>query len=141
MKLVDRPIIVDTNILFSALLKEHSKFAETLLNPEYRFFACEFLYIELFKSKEKLVKSSRLANDQITELLSLFLKRISFFKEDNIAKETLQQAYELCKDIDEKDSQHVALTLEKDGLLWTGDKKLMQGLKARGFDQFFEIDN
>jgi hypothetical protein len=32
----------------------------------------------------------------------------------------------------------VALTLELDGLLWTGDKKLITGLRERGFDKFFD---
>lgn len=137
----DKPIIVDTNILFSALLNADSKFAEILLNPHYHFHACDLLYIELFSLKEKLVKYSRLEPHQVIELLSLFLKRIRFFKEEHIAQEHLQRAYELCKEIDKNDTQHVALTLELDGLLWTGDKKLVRGLKERGFNQFFELDH
>jgi len=30
------------------------------------------------------------------------------------------------------------LTLELNGWLWTGDKKLKAGLKRKGFDRFFE---
>jgi predicted nucleic acid-binding protein len=42
-------------------------------------------------------------------------------------------------DIDEKDSVFVALTLELDGLLWTSDKKLKNGLIKKGFNSFFEM--
>lgn len=83
-----KPIIVDANILFSALLNDKSGFRKTLLiNPEYQFFACESLYIELFSHKEKLIKSSKLKEEQVIELFRLFLKKINHFKEDNIAEE------------------------------------------------------
>ena len=58
----------------------------------------------------------------------------------SIADESVRQAYELCKDIDEKDTPFVALTIELNGLLWTKDDTLKDGLKKKGFDKFFEID-
>jgi len=70
-----KPIIVDANILFSALLNDKSGFRKTLLNPEYQFFACESLYIELFSHKEKLIKSSKLKEEQVIELFRLFFLR------------------------------------------------------------------
>ncbi|PSQ84453.1 MAG: hypothetical protein BRD44_00900 [Bacteroidetes bacterium QS_7_67_15] len=48
------------------------------------------------------------------------------------------QVRELCHDIDETDTPHVALVFELDGELWTGDKKLKEGLRENGFDRFFE---
>jgi len=50
----------------------------------------------------------------------------------------VKYSWELCKDIDEKDFAYLALSLELDGRLWTGDKKLINGLRAKGFDHFFE---
>jgi predicted nucleic acid-binding protein len=47
------------------------------------------------------------------------------------------KAWELCKDVDEKDMMFVALALELDALLWTTDKKLATGLLAKGFDKFY----
>jgi len=47
----------------------------------------------------------------------------------------------LCKDIDESDTPFVALTIELKALLWTGDKKLKEGLKKKGFISFFELKN
>jgi len=32
----------------------------------------------------------------------------------------------------------VALTLQADGYLWTGDRKLIKGLRTKGFDRFYE---
>jgi predicted nucleic acid-binding protein len=138
---MSKPIIVDTNILFSVLLNGSSRLAKILLNSEHHFFTGELAYIELFELKEKIIKSSQLTNEQMIELLHLCLRKVTLFKEDNLSKKSREEAYQLCKEIDKDDTIFVALTLELDGLLWTGDKKLMQGLKARGFDRFFEIDN
>ncbi|MBW4457887.1 MAG: hypothetical protein KME55_37585 [Nostoc indistinguendum CM1-VF10] len=97
--------------------------------------------VELFKRKEKLVKLSQLSKDEIVRIYQILLKRITLYKEDLISHENRVTAYALCQDIDESDTPHVALTLELDGLLWTGDKKLKEGLKRKNFNQFFEIQN
>lgn len=66
----------------------------------------------------------------------LFLRRINLYKEDLIASANRSLAYSLCHDIDPKDSLQVALALEINGLLWTGDKKLRTGLMCKGFTHF-----
>ena len=132
-----QPIVVDTNIVFSALLRTQSSFADILLGTENRFFVCEQVIIELFKLKEKLVKTSQLSEDEIVHYYQILLRHLNLYKEDLISLGNRAAAYLLCKDIDEDDTPHVALTLELNGLLWTGDKKLKEGLKRKGFNQFF----
>lgn len=132
------PVIVDTNILFSALLNSQSSFAETLLNSGHRFYVCEQILVEMFRHKDKIVKLSKLSENDVVHLYYVLLKRLNLFKEDLISQEHRQKAYELCRDVDETDTLHVALTLELDGVLWTGDKALKEGLKLKGFNSFFE---
>ena len=131
-------VIVDTNILFSALLSSQSRFADVLLRSGHRFYVCEQVLVELFKHKEKLVKASQLSEDEIARLYHILLRRITIYKEDLIAPEHRAAAYALCSDIDVTDTPHVALTLELNGLLWTGDKTLKDGLKRKGFTHFFD---
>lgn len=138
MVAIQQLIVVDTNILFSALISSQSSFINPLLSSKYDFFVCEQVLVELFKRKEKLVKVSSLSEDEIVRVYQILLKRIMLYKEDLIAPGNRAAAYVLCQDIDESDIPHVALTLELKGLLWTGDKKLKEGLKRKGFDQFFE---
>ena len=138
MKDSKTPIIVDTNILFSALLANRSRFAEILLMTENNFFVCELVLVELFKHKEKIIKISGLSEDEVIQFYQIYLKKIHLYKEELISLEHRQQAYQLCQDIDKKDSAHVALTLELNGLLWTGDKVLKEGLLKKGFSQFFD---
>ena len=40
--------------------------------------------------------------------------------------------------MDLKDTPFVALALHLDAHLWTDDKELKTGLRAKGFDRFFE---
>jgi predicted nucleic acid-binding protein len=131
-------IIVDTNILFSALLKTQTSFADIVLKTENNFFVCELVLVELFKHKEKIIKLSRLSEDEVIQLYQIYLKKLHLYKEELISFENRQRAYNLCHDIDKHDSAHVALTLELNGLLLTSDKILKTGLLSKGFNQFFE---
>ncbi len=49
-------IIVDANILFSALLREASPFAERMLHAEQHFAVCESAIVSLFKHKERIIR-------------------------------------------------------------------------------------
>ncbi len=75
-----RPVVVDTNILFSALLSTRSSFAEVLLKSEYEFFIGEQVLVELFKRKDKLVKLSQLSEDDVARLYHALLRRLTLYK-------------------------------------------------------------
>ena len=131
------PVAVDTHILFSILLRSDSAFAQLLLGSEHEFYVCESVLVELFKHKEKIVRLSRLDEDGVVRFLHLLLRSLRVRKEELIAPEHWRAARDLCAGIDESDTPHVALALDLGGVLWTGDKRLREGLLARGFDRFF----
>lgn len=136
-----KKVIVDTNILFSALLGKSKHLREAILSDkEIAFYSCKFIFVELFKYKDKIREKSSLDEDEILELLHSLLSKIKIFNEETVTNESLQKAYDLCKDIDEKDTPFVAITIELSGLLWTKDSKLKDGLISKGFDSFFDID-
>lgn len=132
-----RPVVVDTNIIFSALLREQSQFLQLLLDGKHDFFVCELILMELFKHKEKIIRLSQLSENEVIKLYYLLLKRLHVYKEELITAENWRQAYRLCESVDGDDTPHVALTLELEGLLWTGDSKLKAGLQRQGFKCFF----
>jgi len=45
-------IVVDANILFSALLKKGNPYIKVLMNANCKFFGPTFVFIELFKHKQ-----------------------------------------------------------------------------------------
>ncbi len=133
-----KPIIVDTNIVFSALVNKNSPIASFLLEPQQALIMPKFGFVELFKHKEKICKISKHSHDEILEVLYELIRHIDFFDENTISVDALQKSWELVKDVDPKDMLFVALTIEMNGLLWTGDTKLRLGLETKGFNAFFD---
>ena len=131
-------IILDTNKLFSCLIGRNSAIRETIFSAQdSKFYTCKFCIVELFKHKEKLCRCSSLADEELLEVFYKLLKSIHIFDEDLISPENWQTAMALCEDVDEKDSVFIALTLQLKGQLWTGDLKLINGLKNKGFTHFY----
>ncbi len=100
---------------------------------EHEKLSCYMLYVELFDKKEKIIRYSKIPESELLELLYLVLKKIQFINEYQISQVSWNKALELTEGIDVKDVSFVALTIESNGILWTGDKKLHTGLKAKGF--------
>lgn len=131
-------VVVDTNILFSALLRPGNRFLLALAG-EHQFYVSESALAELFNHKEKVLAASSLDSDELARAYHALLVVLELYKERLIPAACWTEAYELCRGVDEKDTPHVALTLALDGLLWTGDKVLKAGLLERGFDRFFSL--
>ena len=91
-----------------------------------------------FKHKERIAEATTLSEEDLLECLSELLARVHFVEEGSITIGTWTEARRLCRDVDPKDAPFVALTLPLDGQLWTGDDELKAGLRARGFDQFYQ---
>ena len=58
-----------------------------------------------------------------------------------ISTKNWRKADELCRDVDEKDTPFVALSLEFEIPLCTNDKALCEGLKKKGFDNFVTLED
>jgi predicted nucleic acid-binding protein len=129
--------VVDTNRVFSALIPKASAIRDTLLDPRLKFYAPDFLLSELHLHHQKLLKSSKLTETELRFYLNGIMGRIEFVPTDFISTASRQQAYDLCKDIDVKDTPFIALCIEMDLPLWTGDLKLKSGLRSKGFENFF----
>lgn len=136
-------LVLDTNILISSLINPEGKIASIILNPyaKYEFYSCYFMYMEIFKYKEKLLKLSKLQENDFLELLYYIIKKITFINEENIPNDVWRSAFELTKDVDEKDTPFVALSIFLDSYFWTGDKKLIEGLTKKNFDRFLTTSN
>jgi predicted nucleic acid-binding protein len=124
-------IVVDTNIIFSSLLKKDSKELEIIQRDDIEIYIPKFLIIEIFKHKERIIKFSKLSENEILESFYLILKYCYVFDEEDIPDKIRKQAFEYVKDVDPKDVVFVASALTLDCNLWSGDKKLINGLKNK----------
>jgi predicted nucleic acid-binding protein len=128
-------VIVDTNIIFSALLNSNSTIGDLLLSPDkyFEFYSCSYMRYEIQKHWERLKKISKLSDEQLEVSYAHVLSRLKFINEEIIPVETWLAAEQITKDIDPDDIDFVALTKFLRATLWTGDKMLYNGLKKINF--------
>ena len=128
-------IIVDTNIVFSAILNSNSRIGKILLNSKehFQFFTCNYLRTEIQRYRNKLLKLTKLTEDQLSELENLLTQHITFIDERLIPQDLLIKTEIQLKAIDPDDTVFVALAKHLKGKLWTGDLQLYNGLKAKRF--------
>jgi predicted nucleic acid-binding protein len=134
-------IVVDTNIIFSALLKEDNRYARALIKNEddHDFYAVYFTIVELFKHKERIKQFSKLSEEDILEALYELIKHIHIINDNIISIPSWKEAMQLAHDVDVKDVPNVALTIELAAQLWTNDNELKKGLQAKGFNAFINL--
>lgn len=130
-------IIIDSNLIFSALRGKESKTRNKLLTSNDKFFTPNYLIGEIFNHKEAILRKSKASEAETSEYLLKILTRINFINEETISVVNYIEAYRLCKDVDEKDTPFVALSLEMDYEIWTRDEELKTGLRKKGFDNFY----
>lgn len=140
-------IIVDTNIVFSAILNPDSPIGQIILNGSkyFTFYTIEQLNSEIQDHESKILKISGLSRIDYIKLLDLIRSKIKFVNHLLIDDKNYLKAEDLTKDIDKDDMLFVGLALQFDCKLWSGDKKLIKGLHKKGFkknistDQLFEL--
>jgi len=130
-------IVIDTNMIFSLLLGKNIRLRDIFFDAAHTFFAPNYIIGELFEKKEKIMKCSAMPKAEIYELLYRILSRIKFVAEEFVASENKLQAFNLCKEVDEDDIPFIALSIQLDAPLWTGDKRLKESLSQQGFTLFF----
>lgn len=101
-------------------------------NPISNFIAAN-LRSELLKHRKKLLKLTGISEQEVIELQNLVTQNIAFINEALIPESLFLSAEQLVKDIDANDTPFIALAKHLKAKLWTGDKVLIEGLKAKRF--------
>ncbi len=130
-------IIVDTNIVFSGILNQKSGIGKALISEQkyFDFYSCFYLQTELQNHHPKIVLISKTPIERIVEIEQHVTRNIKFVNENIIPENIILESEELVKDVDYDDILFVALAKYIGGKLWTGDKKLIKGLRSKGFTQ------
>ena len=131
-------VVIDANRIFSELIAANHQLRRAFNSlPKTRFICPKYVFVEIFKHKERIADASGLAEPELLSLLHSILERIEFIDEDSIRLGSWTEAWRLCRDVDENDTASVALALDQDAELWTGDRVLEVGLRKKGFTRFF----
>lgn len=129
-------VVVDTNIIFSGLLSPNGTISDLLLNSSdtFDFYSPTFVIEELDNHTDKLLKLTGYSEKELDFVQRILFKKIDLIDLESIPNPTWEKAVGLTKNIDEFDAPFIALALELDSPLWTGDKKLIKRLNKKGID-------
>ena len=135
-------IIIDSNIVFSALLNINSRIGQILINGHnyYDFFSPEYVRFEILEHKEKIKTIAKLTDNEFLETYELIIRNIVVLNHNLIPIECLRRAEGLCKSVDIDDTVFVAVCEFINGKLWTGDLKLIKGLSDKGYKQLIRTE-
>ncbi len=122
-------IVLDSNILFSALLRE-STTRRVLLLIEDELFLPYAVFEELEEHKEELLKKSGLYEKEFNELLSMLLGRVKIVPFTELESKK-KEAILIVESIDPDDAMFIAACLSLNAVLWSEDKALKCQRKIR----------
>jgi len=127
--------ITDSNILFSALYSPENKIGEIFSSKsQIQFLAPDYVIDEINEHSNEILFELNISKREFQERFSSLLNSIKIIKTAEISNAHLQKAIEIVKDIDPKDAAFVALHFHLGHKIWTGDKQLINGLLAKGYD-------
>jgi len=120
-------LVIDSNILFSALIKD-STTCELMFNESLKLFAPELMIEELKFYEDLILKKSHRSNDNFIEILYSLKEIITIIPKDDFSN-FMEEAKSITPDQD--DFMYFALALKLKIPIWSNDKKLKQQDKVK----------
>ena len=109
--------------------------ARNFIHCSFRSIRCIFpiLLLELEKYRKRILKKTKLREEEFQEFVLQLFSNVTVVPNLLLSETSLEQAYQLCREIDEKDTVYVAAAIELDLVLVTNDRVLYSGLRERNF--------
>lgn len=136
-------IVVDSNIAFSAILNTKSKIGQLIIygSQFFDFYTVGLLKDEIVKHQRKILHLTGFTEEQFSEIYQLITSRIRFVDEILLTDKEIAKAVDLVSGIDNDDALFVALNNHLLAILWTGDIRLINGLKNKGYTRILATDD
>jgi len=115
-------LVVDANILFSALIKEGMT-KKILFDLSYELYSPAFIFEEFKKHQNEILFKTHRTNEEFYKILESLKEIISFVPDEDFT-DYIEGAEKICPDYD--DSAYFALALKLNCGIWTEDKKLKE---------------
>ncbi len=125
-------IVADTNILISALLKEHSIHARLIKSNIFDIYFPEYGLREI-EGYRSYIEAKRKRSSQSLSLefsMQYIMSEISIAPFD-LYRQKIKEASEIMREIDEKDAPILALALQLSCPIWSNDKHLKRQKSAK----------
>ena len=112
-------IVVDTNILISALIKEGLT-RDLIVNSQFNLLIPEFELIEIQNHKQEIIGKSGLSEEEFKGLLSYLLNYVKAIRTEEIINYR-RRAKEIMEEIDPDDVQFIAAAIAYNAAIWSDD--------------------
>lgn len=136
-------IVIDSNIVFSAILNTKSKIGQLIINGSrhFDFYTIGLLKSEIIEHKDKILLLTGFTSTQFDITYQFIISKINFIEDILLSDRQLQHASDLVFDIDIEDAPFIALNNHLKAELWTGDKRLINGLRGKGYTNLLTTDD
>ncbi len=98
--------VIDSNILFSAFISGKTLYLDII--RENQIYVPDIIFLELAKYETRLIERTVLKENEFRTFIQMLFEEITVIPGFAISKENWKNAYEICKDVDEKDTPFVA---------------------------------
>jgi predicted nucleic acid-binding protein len=116
-------IVADTNILISALLKDHSIHAQLIKSKLFSIYFPEYGLNEIEKYRSYIIaKRKRKSQSLSLEFAERYIMEEIEIAPFDLYRQKIKNASEIMKEIDEKDAPILALALQLCCPIWSNDK-------------------
>ena len=99
-----------------------------------------FYVLNYLNTEKKILSHAKISEEELKELESLITHNINFINEILIPEKIIHSTELLLKDIDINDTTFVALTILLKAKLWSGDNKLVKGLRKKNFNNLISTN-
>jgi predicted nucleic acid-binding protein len=120
-------LVVDANVIFSVLIKE-GKTDDLFFNFSLDLYAPEYIFLELEKHKEEILRKTKRTELEFYRLLEIFKSVIKIIPNSETDDYTAE-AESISPD--PNDSLYLALALKMNIPIWTNDKKLKEQKRVK----------
>ena len=121
-------LIIDANVLMSALILTEGKTYDLIFNDRTKLFSPEFLLEEFEEHKEEILAKSKLSESDFELFLSLISSQIEFVPYTEF-EEYISEAEKITPD--PGDTEYFALALKLKCSIWSNDKKFKKQNKVK----------
>jgi predicted nucleic acid-binding protein len=125
-------LVTDTNILISALLKDHSINAMLIESGYFTVYLPEYGLRELEGYRDYIIaKRERSSQSLALEYAQRFVLKNVQIVPPELYRQMMKDAFEIMKEIDEKDAPILALAMHLCCPIWSNDKHFQRQKAAR----------
>ncbi len=132
-----RSYVVDANAIFSAVISGREIYIQAF--AANTFYVPDFTLDEIQQYQLLLLNKTKLAPEALRVFTLRLFSNLIVVPNFLISTASYVEAFRYCKDIDEKDTAYVALSIEFDIELVSKDEVLVAGLRKKGYKKILSL--